>query len=306
MTDHKILMDTDAGVDDMLALFIFFYNVPVSLVDVAVTFGNVPLDQASRNVGLFSLISGFNPQRVFRGLPGPFHGEPHFALDVHGEDGLSGITHREYRNAVVNLPTEDLTPTAKAECYSKIIALGPLTDVAMLSRNAARPPALYVMGGAFNVAGNVSPFSEFNFFSDPDAAAEVFDRYEGKIFVIPLDVCNQVVLSRQYFNALCDRYPGATIDFLRDIHQDYMSFYQRVEGIDGCHPHDSIAVCAALFDDKLLWQRGRVSIVVDGARRGHSVFTATELSNHYVAQRIDSNWFFDVLERAIAGHVDPR
>jgi len=306
MTNTRILIDTDAGVDDMRALFVLFQIVPESVVDVAVTFGNVPLDQASYNVGLFSLVSGFNPRQMFRGLSGPFHGEPHFAFDVHGGDGLSGITHREYRNATVKALTDDLTLTARAGCYRKIIALGPLTDVAVLTRNSRKPPALYVMGGAFDVPGNVSPFGEFNFYSDPHAAAEVFDRYKGKIFVIPLDVCNQIVLYRQYFNALCDEYPGAMVNFIRAIHQDYMSFYHRVEGIDGCHPHDAIAVCAALFDDKFSWERGRVSIVADGPRRGYSAFTTDGLSNHYVARRIDSDWFFGVLERAIAGHDSRR
>ncbi len=302
MSNAQFFIDTDAGVDDILALFLLCALVPDSLIDVAVTFGNVPLDQAIQNVWLFSRISGFKPSKIFRGHAAPLCGEPHYALDVHGRDGLGGISY-QYREATDHITTYDLSLVEHFSLYEKVVAIGPLTDIAVLARGALSSPTLFVMGGAFEVPGNITEFAEFNFYSDADAALEVFDTYNADIFVIPLDVCNQVVLGRNYLNDLCNRFPTPTTSFVRSIHQHYMKFYNRREGIDGCHPHDAIAVYAALFSDMFVWEPGRVRVVVENSERGRSLFTPHGEGRHHVARGFDPSRFFAILEDAMARHV---
>ena len=195
----NLLVDTDAGVDDMLALFILMTSVLPSEIDVAVTFGNVPLDQAMRNVALFSFISGLAPRRLLRGSARPLVGEPQFATNVHGHDGLGGITNLPRWQPPPIQPYPDLFSVTQLTQYDKIIALGPLTNIARLSDASPASCSLIVMGGAFDVRGNITPFAEFNFYSDPSAAGSVFERYAGEIFVVPLDVCNTVTLRRELF-----------------------------------------------------------------------------------------------------------
>jgi inosine-uridine nucleoside N-ribohydrolase len=305
MAAHEILVDTDAGVDDMLALFLLFRLVPAATVDVAISYGNMPRAQAIRNVRLFSMLSEFAPRRILEGRAAPLHGDAPFALDVHGEDGLGGMTATRYRD-IARTIVNGAIPLGRIEVsYQKIIAIGPLTDIAAAANAGLPSPPLFVMGGAFDVAGNISPVAEFNFFSDPHAASDVFDCYPGDIFVVPLDVTRQVVLKRGYFDAMCARNPTRTVVFLREIHQHYMGFYQRQTGIDGCHPHDAIAVCAAFFPDLFVWDRGRVHVVPEGADRGRSIFEPDQGGPHRVARRIATARFFEILEAAVSGDVAP-
>lgn len=294
----SILIDTDAGVDDMLALFLLFSLAPAGSVDIGVTYGNVPLERAIRNVALFAQLSGRAPQRVLRGAAGPLHGKALAATDVHGDDGLGGVTHTKYRDAA-GLATDDLASAVQEARYQRMIAIGPLTDLRLIaSRDASAP--LLIMGGAFERPGNMSPYAEFNIFSDPDAAAEVFENWPAAIRVVPLDLSHQVTLQRAWLGAVSARHAAPVAAFLRDIHQHYMDVYGGREGIDGCHPHDALAVFASFFPDALEWRRGRVRIVTEGEQRGRTVLTPDTEGRHYVARSIDQKRFFDVLERAFS------
>jgi purine nucleosidase len=296
----KLLVDTDAGVDDMLALFVLMQMMSPSSIDAAVTFGNVSLNQAISNVRLFSDISGLAPRKILSGSTEPLLGEPHFALHVHGGDGLGGITRSPSWPPPTFQPSISLFGGTQLSQYSKIITLGPMTDMAKLDYASAAPPPLFVMGGAFGVKGNVTPSSEFNFYSDPGAASFVFDRYAGDIFVVSLDVCNTIVLGRDYLKDLCSGHPSQTLTFLNLIHQRYMDFYLQAEGIDGCHPHDALAVSAAMIPDLCVWKHGRVRVLSDGPERGRSQFQADATGRHHLAQSVDAARFFQLLESAIS------
>lgn len=296
----RVLIDTDAGVDDILAIFVASQVARQWTLDLAVTFGNVPIDQALANIAMFDAVSGFAPHRLFVGSPSPLLGEPQFALDVHGADGLGGHSHFLGLNPDQPV-THDLFKDLKLGEYSKIVAIGPLTDISRLSEQATSPPPLFVMGGAFEVPGNVSPFAEFNFYADPAAAFDVFDRYRGDIFVVPLDVCKLVVLGRSYLTELCDRNGSRATLFLKLIHQHYMDFYRRLENLDGCYPHDALCVSAAIDNSLFSWDRGRVQITRDGSERGQSRFRREPSGQHYVARGVDAGRFFSLLEDAIGG-----
>lgn len=165
-------------------------------------------------------------------------------------------------------------------------------------------PPLFVMGGAFDVPGNVSPFAEFNFYADPNAAFDVFNRYQGDVFVVPLDVCKLVVLGRSYLAELCGRNGSRAALFLKLIYQHYMDFYRRRENIDGCYPHDALCACAAIDSSLFSWDRGHVQITRDGFERGKSLFRREPSGQHYVARDVDANRFFTLLEGAIRSYKE--
>src|SRR5262245_14477326 len=98
---HNLLVDTDAGVDDLLALFVLTRLRCSPAFHLAVTFGNVPVDRALENVSILASLAGTAPARLFRGHARPLRGEAHFAYDVHGEDGIGGAS----RKANPPLPT---------------------------------------------------------------------------------------------------------------------------------------------------------------------------------------------------------
>jgi inosine-uridine nucleoside N-ribohydrolase len=301
MTNMRMLIDTDAGVDDILAIFVAAQIARHWSLDLAVTFGNVPINQALENIAVFDAVSGFAPQRLFMGSSSPLLGEPQFAFDVHGADGVGG--NSKFLGRTPDKPaTDDLFKDVKLSEYNKIVALGPLTDISRLSEKVPSPPPLFVMGGAFDVPGNVSPFAEFNFYADPNAAFDVFNHYQGDVFVVPLDVCRLVVLGRSYLTELCDRNGSRATLFLKLIHQHYMDFYRRLENIDGCYPHDALCAIAAIDDSMFWWDRGRVQITRDGPERGKSLFCREPSGQHYVARDVDASRFFALLEDAISSY----
>jgi purine nucleosidase len=301
----NILVDTDAGVDDILALFCLLQMASPSNVDAAITFGNVSLSQAISNVALFISISRLAPRMIWRGSSGPLSGPPHFATDVHGNDGLGDVTKLPSWQPPVPEPRNSLFTNTLLGQYGKVITLGPLTNVARIAPelNASAPP-LIVMGGAFDVRGNVTVSSEFNFYSDPAAANYMFKHYDGEIFVVSLDVCNTIVLERAYLRRICSTCTSRTATFLNLIHQHYMDFYRHAEGIDGCHPHDALAVFAAMIPDMFTWKRGHVHVLAEGHERGRSLFEPHPSGRHHLALSVDAARFFEVLENTICGFKD--
>ncbi len=297
--EPRMLVDTDGGVDDLLALFVLSRLIAPSVPDVAVAFGNVPRDRAVKNVSLLASFGGIQVGTAFRGRAEPLRGTSGFALDVHGSDGIGGASSRW---SAPDFPTRELERDLRVSDYGAIAALGPLSDIAVLSRaHGSGLPPLYAMGGAFDVPGHVAATAEFNFHSDPEAARETFDSYPNSINVISLDVCKKVVLTRNYLKLLCRLNPCRTTELIEESHQGYMDYYRRTEGIDGCYPHDTICACAMLFPDMFSWARGRVSIVVDGPGRGRSIFVADNDGPHLLAKDIDAARFFAALEKAMLG-----
>jgi inosine-uridine nucleoside N-ribohydrolase len=292
------LIDTDAGVDDMLALLLLYSLTRPEALDIGVTFGNVPLERAIRNVALFMQLRDVAPRQVLRGSVAPLVGKAWSAENVHGDDGVGGVTREKYSDAP-EIATADLAASMAGASYARMIAIGPLTDLCHLARQGTIAPLL-LMGGAFEHPGNMSPYAEFNMFCDAEAAAEVFAGWPADIRVVPLDLSHQVTLQRRWLDDVSARYPTPAAIFMRDIHQHYMDVYGGREGIDGCHPHDALAVFAAFFPDAVEWQRGRVHVVTEGEQRARTVLTPDESGPHYVAQSLDQARFFEALERAFA------
>lgn len=124
-----------------------------------------------------------------------------------------------------------------------LVATGPLTNVAMAiqqDREAMRSVhGITVMGGAIRVPGNVGPTTEFNFAVDPEAAAIVLGA-GLPISLVPLDVTEQVVLSREAVEE--GRGIGKLQAFIRDMTAATMAFHREHEGFDGMFLHDPLAV----------------------------------------------------------------
>jgi inosine-uridine nucleoside N-ribohydrolase len=193
-----ILLDTDAGVDDILALLLLL-RCPdfLDLAGITVVAGNTHLDQCLANVrrGLFatSLFADGGPDlsRILlaAGAEEPLARPPFYALDVHGPDGLGGASDQTdasglplYPEAELPLdprPAHDLILDLAAQRPGEVtvLAIGPLTNLALAHREDPERfrmlREVVIMGGAFRQDGNTTPRSEFNIHVDPEAAQEV-------------------------------------------------------------------------------------------------------------------------------------
>jgi len=256
-----ILIDTDPGIDDALAILLALGSPEVSVEAITTVAGNVEVDLATSNV--FRILGVARPGlrlRVARGAAVPLAGHLVTAAHVHGDDGLGNVgrclepdgrlRYPEPPRTLEMLDGADLILETADRFAGRlvVVALGPLTNVALaLRRNRGRlgrAARIVVMGGAVAVPGNVTAAAEFNMHVDPEAAAEVFAS-GLPIELVPLDVTRRVVLTRAGLSAALARHGGATARFIEDFTAHGFDFETR-RGDGGMALHDPLAVGVAL------------------------------------------------------------
>jgi purine nucleosidase len=183
MTRLPLLIDTDPGVDDALAILMAHAHTDVAALTVAA--GNVGLKHTVRNARtLVDLVGATTP--VFAGCPSPLVRAPEEdAAFVHGEDGFGDVGFPEPKHTAeaehAALALIRLTNERPGELT--LVALGPLTNLALAVRLdpafPQRVKRLVIMGGAVTGHGNTGKVpAEFNIGFDPEAAHVVFEAFE--------------------------------------------------------------------------------------------------------------------------------
>jgi purine nucleosidase len=191
---RRIIIDTDPGIDDAVAILLAFASPELEVLGLVAVAGNLPLSITERNARALVELAGRTEIPVFAGCPRPM-GRPLISAEhVHGGSGLGGL--------VLPPPTVPSRPEhgvdfliarlrAAAPNSVTLCALGPLTNIAvalvMAPEIAAAIGELVLMGGASRVPGNMTPTAEFNIYVDPHAAALVLDS-GVPITMISLDV----------------------------------------------------------------------------------------------------------------------
>jgi purine nucleosidase len=278
-----VLVDTDPGIDDALALHYLVAAGGWDLKAITAVAGNVPLPMAVANArGLAALLGIERDVPVYGGCPRPLMRDLETALHVHGDDGMAGV----------DLPSPGVAERSEhavqvigelARRYSgqlTIIAIGPLTNVAAalildpsLAEHVGR---LVFMGGAVNVPGNTPPgVAEFNIYVDPEAARIVAES--GMPFtMVGLDATEQSILSRKHLESLDDA--SAQSGFTRGILDHYLAFYKRSSGWEACALHDPLAVAVAADPGWVELETGNLYVETQGEyTRGKTAFVSQAL-----------------------------
>ena len=208
----KLIIDTDPGVDDAVAIFMALANPGVELLGLTSVGGNVPLARTTRNSLALLQAVGRSDIPVAKGASRPLRGKFKYAPQFHGPGGLSLILPDPAVGAItegaVEFLYEQLTNSEPGEVI--LVALGPLTNLATLFWE--HPVALeqakniVVMGGAVNAPGNVTAKAEFNIYSDPVAAEVVFSSGLPNS-LIDLAACRQVSINREQAIRLHSNHP---------------------------------------------------------------------------------------------------
>jgi purine nucleosidase len=175
---RTFLIDTDGGSDDVVALIMALRSPDVRVAAITTVAGNVPVEQATRNV-LYTVELSGAPAPVYAGAARPLLQELETAQWFHGKDGLGDHGYLpKSRRAETAHAVDAIIQTVLANQGIEIVTLGPLTNLALAIR---REPKLVlaigrcvVMGGAPCSEGNVTPAAEFNIWVDPEAAKMVF------------------------------------------------------------------------------------------------------------------------------------
>ncbi len=267
----RIHVDTDPGLDDLLALAFAFASPELRVCGVTTVAGNASLAAVTENARRFVALAGA-PIPVGRGAEGPLALSPVNAVQVHGPDGRRGIPLPEVPDAPLSPAHEVLRASLRDRHVERVVALGPLTNVAALVR---AEPELFEraeivwMGGSLS-GGNATPLAEFNAWADPEALAVVLAS-PVPVRIVPLDVTSGV---RVRARDLADESfgDGDLGRLIERLFRALMEIERPVEGEPVALLHDPCAIAAALSPELFRWEERALDVCVrEGRERGRLV-----------------------------------
>lgn len=299
---RPIIVDTDPGHDDALALLIALAADSLEVTAVTVVHGNHVLEKTARNACQILETADRTDVPVAAGMDRPMVREPLITTHVHGETGLDGP----------DLPVPTIEPIddhavdliidhARQHDELTLLPIGPLSNLGMAFRKAPaivdRVDQIVFMGGAIG-RGNQTPSAEFNVLADPEAADLVFEQ-EVPLTMVGLDATHEAVLPAERFQEIraLDS-PVATM--VADLLEFYAAFYRDRYDIDGVVIHDAVAV-ATLIEPSIVETRPMAVSVDTGGEYtdGRTVCDVHDVTNDPatidVATGVDSDAFVDLL-----------
>lgn len=305
---RPIIIDTDPGIDDALAIMLAAASPEVRILGIIAVAGNVGLEKTAPNAAaLADLLQLDCP--VGRGASGPlWRRDTKPAWDVHGEDGFGGYAlPTSTRELEAGVPLMARLIEESAEPVT-VVAIGPLTNIAGLITHhpeTARKVERFVImgGGTLDRLGNTTAAAEFNIYYDPDSAARLFDFASQSgvpVTMVGLNVTERALVGLQHLPELVAS-GGPAAKMIEHM----MGNYHSEPGEDGMAQHDSVALAAA-FDPSII-ETGRYFVDVENVGRLTSGMTVVDFAGHSgqqpncdVALSVDLPRFRELLNTRVA------
>lgn len=256
MAEQTLIIDTDVGVDDAMAILLALSN-PSKCKVLAITCvaGNVEVSKVYLNV--LRILNHCNQLQipVYQGSNRPLVQKGMHCTVFHGQDGLGGASEKW------PLPTDDLEPPKEHASVAMVnmvqkhpgtltlVALGPLTNVALAQRLdptfLTNLKELVIMGGTFEGRGNETATGEFNFTFDPEAASIVLNEAECKTRIVTYEPCQDHILDWDWFENWVGG-PSRTAQLVRAMTEHPAQRQREVLQRQGFLTCDLIAMASAL------------------------------------------------------------
>lgn len=252
MDRRKVIIDTDCGSDDAMAIAMALNEPGIEIVLITTVHGNVTARQATVNtLTTIEYANTYEPP-VYMGCEKPLLRDSCFAYETHGNDGMGDIGLVPQRltacdgNGVLKL-IETLEEAKDGEI--EIITLGTLTNIALAMRIAPqaikKAKRISLMGTAGLGAGNVTPVAEFNIWQDAEAAKIVFE-FGAPLFAIGWDAClGEAMLNTEDINRIREGSPLGR--FAIDCNRQLMELNRQRFGYDVLDMADPAAMAAILY-----------------------------------------------------------
>eukprot|EP00930_Biecheleria_cincta_P051197 TRINITY_DN36357_c0_g1_i1.p1 TRINITY_DN36357_c0_g1~~TRINITY_DN36357_c0_g1_i1.p1 ORF type:complete len:359 (+),score=49.46 TRINITY_DN36357_c0_g1_i1:40-1116(+) len=248
---RPLIISTDPGVDDSIALLLAIASPELDLRAVCINFGSLHnVTQLAQNALDVLALAGRSDIPVYLGASDPLSSGFHDlgGMRFHGKDGLGGA---ERTAAPFHVEKKQSAPEFIASACRDwdekplLVSLAPLTNIALAlelePRLATLCPDLFLMGGTVAAPGNVGPMSEANIANDPDAAQRVIAAGFNAFFA-GLDVTMSTWLDDAYLGSL-RALPSFAGQFIWNITRFYEHAYEQIAGFAGGMPlHDPSAI----------------------------------------------------------------
>ena len=271
-----VVIDTDPGIDDCLALLLALASPELKVHGIVTSYGNATLDCATRNARETVRRAGADvPVRAGAGRPLARAAEIQRA--AHGPGGLG---YAAVPPAPPVEPDEDalLALLGALDVPIVLVTLGPLTNLALaLARNErlvrSRVRDHIAVAGSLLAPGSRTLHSEFNAWADPEAMVAVADADLGTRW-IGLDVTRRFWLAAEEVAALAG---GTERDrWISDALRYSVEQHRAEEGLEGCVLGDPLAVAELVAPGILKFDEAAVTISLEhGDSRGRTAPAAS-------------------------------
>ncbi|KAM3288264.1 uridine nucleosidase 1 [Capsicum chacoense] len=273
---EKIIIDTDPGIDDSMAILMAFQTPEVEIVGLTTIFGNATTKNATRNALILCETAGYPDTPVAEGsLESLKRGEPHVADFVHGSDGLGNLCLPFPNTKKIEKSASEFLVDKVSEYPGEVtvLALGPLTNLALAvkrdSNFTSKVKRVVILGGSFFALGNVNPAAEANIYGDPEAADIVFTS-GANIDVVGVNITTQVKMTDADLDELRQS-EGKHAKLLCNMCKFYRDFHVKSDGVYGVFPHDPVTFMALIRPDLFTYKKGVVRVETQGICVGHAL-----------------------------------
>ncbi|WP_297773592.1 nucleoside hydrolase [uncultured Roseovarius sp.] len=311
MTRRRIIIDTDPGQDDAVAILLALACPEAfDVLGLTCVAGNVPLDLTTRNARIICELAGRPDIRVFAGCDRPIDRDLVTAEHVHGHSGLDGPSLPEPEMPLQDQHAVDfIVETVRAQPPGRVtlVPIGPLTNIARAFNSAPdiikKVKEIVLMGGARSALGNVTPVAEFNIHVDPRAAACVVSS-GVPLTMLPLDVTHKALVTRARnaaFRAIATPVGCAVAELTGFLERYNPARY----GGDGAPLHDPCTIAWLLRPDLFTGRDVNVAIEVESElTMGMTVVdwwrvTQRPLNAHFIHD-VDAQGLFDLVTERLA------
>jgi len=311
MTARKIIIDTDPGQDDAVAILLALASPEeIDVLGITCVAGNVPLALTQKNARIVCELAGKTDVKVFAGCDRPMKRPLVTAEHVHGKTGLDG--------PVLPDPVMELAPghavdfiieTLRTEEPGTVTLcpLGPLTNIATAFEKApdivSRVQEIVLMGGGYFEGGNITPSAEFNIYVDPQAADFVF-KSGIPIVIMPLDVTHKALVTKPRNDAF--RNLGTKVGVAVAEMTDFFERFDKEKyGSDGAPLHDPCVTAYLINPDLFTGRHINVQIetrseLTMGATVADWWRVTDHAPNALFIGDVDADGFFSLLTERLA------
>lgn len=273
MVPNRVVIDTDPGIDDVVALALALRSPELDVAAVITSYGNATLAATTRNAKQLLRLAGRSEIPVAPGADRPLQRPLVTAPETHGASGV-GYAPVENEEPLEPNPGAMLEILARAREPVTLVTLGPLTNLAhalrgdedLVRRKVARHLGMF---GNINERGNTNRWADFNAWCDPEATMMVLEAGIGTLMV-GLDVTRRMKFAADEV----DRYAqsdDALVTWLGQALTFYVEFHRSQERLDGCVVNDVLPVGELISPGLLTSKPLNLTIDLDGGEhRGHT------------------------------------
>ena len=301
---RKIIIDTDPGIDDAIAILLALSaKKELDVLTLTTVNGNVDVEKVTKNACKILEVAGRTDIPVYKGNDKPLVRARINCEEFHGDDGLGNAGAEDSEKEIETEHAVDFLIRKAEEEKGELtlVPIGPLTNIAQAVQKDSgfvkNIQEVVIMGGAEH-GGNMSPHAEFNFWTDPEAAKIVFQAGFRKITMIGLDATSDVFLSPT-LRELLYLINTPISRFIHKMTRVYADGHWEIEKKLGCELCDVLTIAYLLDSSVAETVDAYVDVETSGLCDGASVVYRTfyypdKKQNCKVAVSADTKKFFEI------------